>query len=132
MKATPSIAAGRRRRPRPARGFTLIEVMVALAIVAITLGAGIRAAGSLTGNTQRLADMSAAQWCADNRLTALKLARIRPDVGDAVFTCDQLGRTYAGRQVVRPTPNPNFRRIDAVIADENGNPIVTLSTIIGP
>ena len=49
-----------------------------------------------------------------------------------MFTCDQLGRTYAGRQVVRPTPNPNFRRIDAVIADENGNPIVTLSTIIGP
>jgi len=133
MKKPPrSIAATRRSGTRPTGGFTLIEVMVALAIVAITLGAGIRAAGSLTGNTQRLADMSAAQWCADNRLTALKLAHIRPDVGDAVFACEQLGRTYAGRQVVRPTPNPNFRRVDEVIADENGHPIVTLSTIIGP
>ena len=41
-------------------GFTLIEVLVALTIVAITLSAGIRAAGVLTDNTQRLVDVSAA------------------------------------------------------------------------
>jgi len=115
----------------PSRGFTLIEVMVALAIVAITLGAGVRAAGSLTGNSQRLSDVSAAQWCADNRLTGLKLARIYPDVGDGTFGCEELGRSYAGRQIVRPTPNPNFRRVDAQVLDDNGNPILTLSTIMG-
>ncbi|MEO6364133.1 MAG: type II secretion system minor pseudopilin GspI, partial [Caldimonas sp.] len=70
------------KRSDTARGFTLIEVLVALAIVAITLGAGVRAAGSLTNNTTRLAEVTAAQWCADNRLTALKLARQYPDIGD--------------------------------------------------
>ena len=43
----------------------------------------------------------------------------------------ELGRTYTGKQTVRPTPNPNFRRVDAQIVDDNGNPIVTLSTIVG-
>jgi len=112
------------------RGFTLIEVLVALTIVAITLGAGIKAAGALTGNAERLADMSAAQWCADNQLTALKLTRQFPGVGDSDFGCEQLGKSYPGKLIVRPTPNPNFRRVDAKVSDESGQPLLTLSTVL--
>ena len=103
---------------------------MALTIVAITLGAGIKAAGALTGNAERLADVSAAQWCADNQLTALKLTRQFPGVGDSDFGCEQLGKSYAGKLVVRPTPNPNFRRVDARVADEAGQPLLQLSTIL--
>ncbi|MEO7057836.1 MAG: type II secretion system minor pseudopilin GspI [Caldimonas sp.] len=113
------------------RGFTLVEVLVALAIVAITIGAGVRAAGSLTNNTTRLVEVTAAQWCADNQLTALKLARQYPDIGDGDFACEQLGRTYAGKLNVRATPNPNFRRVDARVLDESGQTILLLSTILG-
>lgn len=111
-------------------GFTLIEVLVALTIVAVTLGAGIKAAGALSNNAARLGEVSAAQWCADNQLTAFKLSRTFPSVGDADFSCEQLGRAYAGKLVVRPTPNPNFRRVDAIVSDEAGQPLLTLSTVM--
>lgn len=113
------------------RGFTLIEVLVGVAIVAVTLGAGIKAAGALTSNTQRLADVTAAQWCADNQLTGLKLTKQFPSTGDGDFGCEQLGRMYRGRLTIRPTPNPNFRRVDAQIFNEAGEPVLSLSTILG-
>ena len=112
-------------------GFTLIEVLVALTIVAVTLGAGIKAAGALTGNAQRLADVTSAQWCADNQLTGLRLAKQFPSVGDGDFGCEQLGRNFQGKLIIRPTPNPNFRRVDAQIANDAGEPVLTLSTILG-
>jgi general secretion pathway protein I len=110
-------------------GMTLIEVLVALAIVAITLAAGIKAAAALTANTERFADTMAAQWCADNQLTALRLARQFPPVGDSDFSCEQAGRSYQGKLIVRPTPNPNFRRVDAQVSDAEGHSLLRLSTI---
>jgi general secretion pathway protein I len=115
---------------RASGGFTLIEVLVALAIVAVTLGAGIKAAGAVANNAQRLADVSAAQWCADNQLVNLKLARQFPGIGDSDFACEQLGRTFKGHLSVRPTPNPNFRRVDANVADDSDQPLLTLSTVL--
>lgn len=112
------------------RGFTLVEVMVALAIVAIALGAGLRAAGVLAGNAQRLAEVTAAQWCADNALTGLKLARAVPDLGETAFACEQLGLQLSGRLVTQPTPNPNFRRVDASVDNEAGQRLVTVSTVV--
>ena len=115
----------------PARGLTLIEVLVALAIVAVTLAAGTKAAGTITDASLRFADVTAAQWCADNQLTGLKLTKQFPSTGDGEFNCEQIGRMYRGKLSVRPTPNPNFRRADAQVFNEAGEPVLTLSTVLG-
>ncbi len=113
------------------RGMTLIEVLVALAIVAITLAAGFRAAGGLTVNAQRLTDLTTAQWCAENQLTSLKLGvgNGLPSVGESDFQCRQLGRDLPGQLQVKSTPNPNFRKVDVLVLDENRQVIVRISTV---
>ncbi|MDM4766424.1 type II secretion system minor pseudopilin GspI [Pelomonas sp. SE-A7] len=116
---------------RSPRGFTLIEVLVALSIVAVALAAGIRAAAALSGNAERLLEVSSAQWCAENQLTELRLSRQFPGVGESSFECQQLGRNYRGSLVIRPTPNPNFRRVEARMLNEQDQPLLSLATILG-
>jgi general secretion pathway protein I len=114
-----------------AAGFTLVEVLVALAITAIALGAGLKAAGALTDNAQRLAEVTAAHWCADNALAALRLAKQFPGTGDADFSCNQLGRDYRGLMRTQPTPNPNFHRVDVQVMDADGHVLASLATVLG-
>ncbi len=117
-------------RARCSAGFTLIEVLVAVAIVAVALAAGSRASSALIDNARRYADVSAAQWCADNQLVNLKLAKRFPDVGESAFDCEQLGRAYKGELRVRTTDNPNFRRVEAAVADEIGQPVLSIVAVL--
>lgn len=111
-------------------GMTLVEVLVALAIVAITLAAGFKAAGGLTVNAQRLADLTVAHWCAENQLTQLRLTKVWPGLGESELRCEQLGRELKGLQQVGGTLNPNFRRVDVQVLDESDRPIVRLTTVL--
>ena len=111
-------------------GFTLIEVMVALAIVAIALAAGSRAASSVVDTSQRLNDVVLGQWCADNQLTEMRLLDQLPAVGKTPFSCSELGREFKGTVLVQPTPNPSFRRVDATVSDDGGRQLVTISTVM--
>ncbi|MCR5865634.1 MAG: type II secretion system minor pseudopilin GspI [Aquincola tertiaricarbonis] len=114
---------------RAERGFTLIEVLVALVIVAVAVGTGLKAAASLTDNAQRLSEVMAAQWCADNQLVTITTRTgSYPGIGETRFECEQLGRVYRGRLVVRATMNADLRVVEAVVANENDVPLVTLST----
>jgi general secretion pathway protein I len=118
------------------RGFTLIEVLVALGIVSIALLAGMRATDSLVNNAQRLSDVLLGQMCVENELIKVRLSKAMPNVGDSTFSCEQAGKTMAGKMTVTATPNPSFRRVDAEVfegtnVDKGDRNIIKLSTIVG-
>ena len=113
-----------------AQGFTLVEVLVALGIVAIALTAGLQATASLTRNAQRQSDVLMAQICAENELIQIRLSKQMPGVGDTVVACVQGGQTFSVNLAVRPTPNPNFRRVDAQVLSGEST-ILRLSTVVG-
>jgi general secretion pathway protein I len=73
------------------RGFTLIEVLIALGIVALALAAGSQATMSLTRNAQRQSDLVLAELCAENELAKARLSRQMPAVGDSGSICPQAG-----------------------------------------
>ena len=119
-----------RTSPLKARGFTLIEVLVALGIVSIALIAGMQATQALTTNATRQTDVLLAHMCAENELIKMRLSTQMPGVGDSDITCEQAGHSYQVRLSVLPTPNPSFRRVDAQVFAANA-PILRLSTIVG-
>ena len=120
----------RRRHAAPARGFTLIEVLVALGIVAIALLAGTQATSALTRNAQRQTDMLLGQLCAENELVRMRLSQQMPPVGDTSGSCEQAGQVFGVTLIVRPTPNPSFRRADVKIS--NGQfPVLSITAIVG-
>ena len=111
-------------------GFTLLEVLVALAIVAIALTAGTRATMALTAHAQRQSDVLLAHLCAENELVKVRLASQMPGVGDSTDACEQAGQAFDVHISVRPTPNPSFQRVDAQVLRDN-EPVLHLSTIVG-
>jgi len=112
------------------RGFTLIEVLVALGIVAVTLMAGLKATGALGRNAERQSLAMLGQICADNALIRLRLLRQLPDTGTSQLECPQAGQTLLVELSVQSTPNPNFRRVDARVQHQ-GQPVLQMSTIMG-
>ena len=112
------------------RGFTLIEVLVALGIVAIALMAGLQATAALTRNAQRQTDVLLAQTCAENELIKIRLAKQMPDVGESSVACEQASQIYTVLLGVQPTPNPNFYRVDAQVSKDEVT-VVRLSTVVG-
>jgi general secretion pathway protein I len=112
------------------RGFTLIEILVALAIVAIALTAGLQATTALTNNAMRQSSVLLAHICAENELVKIRLARQFPATGESKAACEQAGQNFEVTVSVLPTPNPSFRRVDAQVF-EGSFAVLRLSTVVG-
>lgn len=107
-------------RRESSEGFTLVEVLVALAVLAIALGALVKGGGSAAANAAYLRDKTLAQWVAMNKVAELRLAPTWPALGVSRGRAEMAGREWAWTVRVTKTSGVNIRRMDVEVgpADE--------------
>jgi len=109
-------------------GFTLLEMLVAVAILAIAMSAIISGMARHVDNAGRLRQKTIALWVAHNRLTELEVQRTWPDVGKSDGEVKMGGAKWKWFVEIKATPDPHVRRADIrVRADKGKDDIASLS-----
>lgn len=96
-------------------GFTLLEVLVSLAIISIALLAALRASGQATNNVNELRTRLLASWVAENRLAKHRLHGDWLPLGIERGKENEGNIEFSWREEVVATPNHAFRRLDIFI-----------------
>jgi general secretion pathway protein I len=119
------------------RGFTLVEVLVALAIVAIGMAAVLGALTSSANTSAYLRDKTFAQWVALNQIAGLRLSGQMTPTGNSDGDTDFAGRKWHWRREVTATQVPGVVRIDVKVrpaeikGDDDNGWFTTVSGIQG-
>jgi general secretion pathway protein I len=116
------------RRPG---GFTLIEVIIALAIVALAVGALLGTITSSASNVLYLKDKTLAQWVALDRLAEIRTAKLMPDKGKRTGNAEMAGQRWQWEEEVVELPVKGMFRID-VRARPTGETVNDNRTITQP
>jgi general secretion pathway protein I len=103
------------------RGFTLIEVVVAIAIVALGMMAVFRVVNDTANNSAYLRDRTMATWIADNRLTEIRLGTELPSVDETEGEIEFASQRWRWKATVSQTQVAELRRIDVRVRRE-GDP----------
>jgi general secretion pathway protein I len=111
--------AAARPSERGMRGFTLIEVLIALAILAIGLSAAMRASLLTLDSAQTLKERALAGWVADDRLAELTALQAWPGIGVTHGRAAQAGVAFEWDTIVSGTPNPGFRRVEILVYSQD-------------
>ncbi|MBX5463218.1 MAG: type II secretion system minor pseudopilin GspI [Steroidobacteraceae bacterium] len=100
---------------RRSGGFTLIEVLVALAIVTFGMAALLSTLSSSADSIAYLRDKTLAEWVALNRIEEVRLALRRPTKGESEGEAEMAGRRWRWRQEVNETEIKGMMRIDVSV-----------------
>ena len=116
---------------RNAAGFTLLEVLVALAVIALSMGAIIKATGDYTNNQSYLRDRTVAMWVARNVLVQYRVDKEWPRVGEQKGTQEMVNREWRWLAVTSQTDEAELRRLDVEVfpidSEDDDLPLSVLS-----
>lgn len=98
-------------RERTDTGFTLVEILIALLIIAVGLGAAVRATTQGTSSAEEMKRRTLALWIAQDRLAGHLVRRSWPAPGSASGAVAQANIPFAWRETVVAAPNPVFRNM---------------------
>ena len=115
-------------------GFTLLEVLVALAILAIVMGAIIKVTDSYAFNAGYLQQKTLAQWIVENKAVEYRLLKQFPPVGKNEGQLEMAKVEWQWRVTVSNTEDNRLRRLDISVALKDGDldtPITTLVAFVG-
>jgi len=107
-------------KSREALGFTLIEMIVAVAVLATAMAAILAGMARYADNAGHLRDRSFAIWVAHNRMTEIELAPVWPDVGKSDGEMEMAGLDWKWHVEVQKTPDETLRRIDIWVLPQQG------------
>ena len=100
----------------PSAGFTLVEVLVALAVVTLALAAAFTAVSQTTVHGSVLRDKTLANWIAMNKVTELRLERRWPDIGETDGEAESADQIWRWVAEVSETPVDQIRRVDVSVS----------------
>jgi general secretion pathway protein I len=114
-------------------GFTLLEVLVALAVLALSMGAVIKATSDYTVNHAYLRDKTMATWVARNILVQYRISGEWPGVGERKGTFEMGGQEWAWLGKTSKTDEKDLRRLDVEVRPmdaEDSEPLTVLSGFV--
>ncbi len=111
------------------RGFTLIEMLVALAVFAIAALALLRLDAYAVGTTADLSARAAAELVAQNEAALLQTDPAPPTIGSATRIVENGGRRFSVTQAVTPTPDRRLVRIDLNVLELGSSVRASLTLI---
>jgi len=115
-----------------ARGFTLIEVMVALAIIGLSLLAVAGKMGQMIDTANVMRERTYASWIAQNKIAELRLANVIPEVSSSSGEIDYADTEWAWRAVVSATGVENLFRVDVSVTYAGSDDIIrTVTGFVG-
>jgi general secretion pathway protein I len=110
------------------RGFTLIEVLVALAVVSISLVAIAGEMIQMIDGANTMRDRTYASWIAHNKIAEMRLANVVPKVSTSSGEVNYANTEWAWRAVVSETGVPNLYRVDVTISFPGQEPLMRAVT----